>query len=131
MTTLHGNLSDIVAPRSRFYQGPYGRLFPDLSPHQPSKDSLLALAQQMVEPADKEDNEQIPAAYTYFGQLVTHDITFDSTSSLMRLNDPNRLYNFRTPRFDLDSLYGAGPEVTPYFYDQKRYGYLLTGKGGS
>jgi hypothetical protein len=37
---------------------------------------------------------------------VDHDITFYPTSSLTKQNDPNRLHNVRTPRFNLDNLYG-------------------------
>jgi hypothetical protein len=31
-------------------------------------------------------------------------------------NDPDALVDFRTPRFDLDSLYGRGPADQPYLY---------------
>jgi hypothetical protein len=64
------------------------------------------------------DNPAIPSGFTYFGQFVDHDITFDPTSSLDRFNDPEGLRSFRTPRFDLDSLYGRGPDDQPYLYDQ-------------
>ena len=60
---------------------------------------------------------RLPAGYTYFGQFVDHDITFDPVSSLTRQNDPDALTDFRTPRFDLDSLYGAGPASQPYLYE--------------
>jgi hypothetical protein len=60
---------------------------------------------------------RLPAGYTYFGQFVDHDITFDPVSSLVRQNDPNALVDFRTPRFDLDSLYGGGPATEPYLYE--------------
>jgi hypothetical protein len=59
----------------------------------------------------------IPAGYTYFGQFIDHDITFDPASSLMRQNDPNGLLNHRTPRFDLDNIYGSGPGASPHLYD--------------
>ena len=50
----------------------------------------------------------IPAGFTYLGQFIDHDITFDPTPfELQRVNDPDALVNFRTPRLDLDSLYGA------------------------
>src|SRR5205085_8415567 len=39
-------------------------------------------------------------------------------SSLQRLRDPNSLHDFRTPRLDLDSLYGSGPNNDPFMYDQ-------------
>ena len=34
---------------------------------------------------------RIPAGYTYLGQFIDHDITFDPTSSLQRSNDPDAL----------------------------------------
>src|SRR5262245_10684645 len=59
----------------------------------------------------------IPAAYTYFGQFIDHDLTFDPASSLQKQNDPDALVDFRTPRFDLDCVYGRGPDDQPYLYD--------------
>ncbi|MGB1288083.1 MAG: peroxidase family protein, partial [Aggregatilineales bacterium] len=61
----------------------------------------------------------IPAGYTYLGQFVDHDITFDPASSLMRQNDPSGLLNHRTPRLDLDSVYGGGPEASPHLYENE------------
>src|SRR5438552_1074990 len=61
----------------------------------PSDEALLQLAEQMLEPADPggegggEDqglDGAIPAGYTYLGQFIDHDITFDPVSSLQRLN---------------------------------------------
>lgn len=69
-------------------------------------------------PADPLDNPAIPAGFTYFGQFVDHDITFDPASSLQRENDPDALTDFRSPRFDLDSLYGSGPSDEPFQYDK-------------
>jgi hypothetical protein len=65
------------------------------------------------------DNFDIPSGYTYFGQFVDHDSTFDPTSRLRRKNDPAALTDFRTPALDLDSLYGSGPMDQPYMYDWK------------
>jgi hypothetical protein len=63
-------------------------------------------------------NPDIPTGFTYFGQFLDHDLTFDSTSSLEQRNDPDALENFRTPAFELDSLYGSGPHVNPHLYDR-------------
>ena len=62
---------------------------------------------------------KIPAGYTYWGQFIDHDITFDPTSSLQSKNRPQQVENFRTPRLDLDSVYGAGPAASPHLYDQQ------------
>lgn len=132
---------DILAPRSKFYQGPFGRICPDLPAWDPgpcasTEDYLKKVANKLMvelpgeKPADiakdpakvqkleQDFNSNIPAGYTYFGQFVDHDITFDPASSLMRQNDPSGLLNFRTPRLDLDNIYGAGPDDQPYLYDK-------------
>ncbi len=80
-------------------------------------------------------NSFVPAGYTYLGQFVDHDITFDPMSKLDDINDPHSLVNFRTPRLDLDSLYGGGPSDQPYLYDWPESGKgggtkLLVGGGG-
>ena len=63
------------------------------------------------------DNTSIPAGFTYLGQFIDHDITFDPVSKLDERYDPEALVNFRTPRFDLDSVYGSGPDDQPFLYD--------------
>ena len=65
---------------------------------------------------DDEENPGVPAGYTYLGQFIDHDITFDPASSLQKQNDVDGLVDYRTPRLDLDSLYGRGPEDQPYMY---------------
>ena len=52
----------------------------------------------------------IPAGYTYLGQFVDHDLTFDKTNVMLGANiSPAALLQARSPSLDLDSLYGAGP----------------------
>jgi len=95
--------------------GRFGRMFPSLPACELDDETIEALV-----PCTKGRptiNNRIPAGYTYFGQFVDHDITFDPQSSLERANDPHALTNFRTPRFDLDSLYGSGPADQPFLYD--------------
>jgi hypothetical protein len=108
--------------RSALFEGRFGRLFRQLKPAPDLSDKQLKdLAESMREPkgsGGKLDNPKIPAGYTYFGQFVDHDITFDPVSSLQRQNDPDALVDFRSPRFDLDCVYGAGPADQPYLYDQ-------------
>jgi hypothetical protein len=58
----------------------------------------------------------IPAGYTYFGQFVDHDITFDVSSTLDAPQDANTINNMRSPALDLDSVYGRGPALDPYLY---------------
>jgi Animal haem peroxidase len=68
---------------------------------------------------DDEENSGIDAGYTYLGQFIDHDITFDPASSLQKRNDVDALVDFRTPRLDLDNLYGGGPDDQPYMYDSQ------------
>jgi len=70
-------------------------------------------------PKDGQDDEEsgIPSLYTYLGQFVDHDLTFDPVSSLTKQKDPDALIDFRTPAFDLDNVYGRGPDDQPYLYD--------------
>ncbi|PWC51717.1 hypothetical protein TSA6c_17365 [Azospirillum sp. TSA6c] len=107
--------------------GRFGRMFRNLPVFEQNEDDLLALADTMVQelekPIDKklgvkddDENPEIPAGYTYLGQFIDHDITFDPVSSLQRQSDPDGLVDFRTPRFDLDSIYGRGPADQPYLY---------------
>jgi len=54
---------------------------------------------------------QVPAGFTYLGQFVDHDLTFDKTSVMLGQNvSPAQLLQGRSPSLDLDSLYGAGPQ---------------------
>ena len=85
--------------------------------------ALAALAIQMKgevdtvkDGPDPEENILVPAGYTYFGQFIDHDLTFDHTSSLI-FSDKAIPTTLRTPRFDLDCLYGDGPDAQPYLYD--------------
>lgn len=77
---------------------------------------------------DAEENLYMPAGYTYLGQFVDHDLTFDTTSTLApeEGRDPT---NLRTPRFDLDCLYGGGPQDQPYMYDADGATLLYGGQG--
>jgi hypothetical protein len=114
----HGHRDVDLLTASSLKMGRFGRMFRHLPVHEHQNDDLLRLARRMdAPPGSREDNADIPAGYTYLGQFIGHDITFDPTSSLQRQNDPDALHNFRTPRFDLDSVYGRGPSDQPYLYD--------------
>ncbi len=116
--------------RSPLFQGRFGRMFRSLPPAQYGKSdaeslaNLDALGAAMTSsfdpPKDGKDEEEsgIPALYTYLAQFLDHDITFDPVSSLVKQNDPDGLTDFRTPRFDLDDVYGRGPDDQPYLYEK-------------
>ena len=53
----------------------------------------------------------IPAGFTYLGQFIDHDLTFDKTILMEGVDiSPATLESSRSPTLDLDSLYGAGPQ---------------------
>ena len=127
--------------------GRFGRMFADLPPFLPEPAMLEALAASMfpgpplptvaaagtaavstVAPLEPGDNPDLASGYTYLGQFVDHDVTFDPVSSLERQNDPAGLRSYRTPRFDLDSLYGSGPVASPHLYDRSDPMMLLIGR---
>ena len=123
----HGvGLRGLDVPRgSEQFEGRFGRMFRTLPAARHSEANLAALAAKMIAPdegkapddePDAEENSGISAGYTYFGQFIDHDITFDPASSLQKTNDPDALVDFRTPRFDLDCVYGRGPDDQPYLY---------------
>lgn len=123
--------------RSSTDRGRYGRMFRSLPPFSPTDAQLAALADDMADeptppgqspvPVPAGDNPDIPAGYTYVGQFVDHDLTFDPASRLERRNDPDALVNYRTPRFDLDAVYGRGPLDSPYLFDEEDPAKLLVG----
>ncbi|MBA2496737.1 MAG: peroxidase [Acidimicrobiia bacterium] len=112
-------------------------MFRSLPPFSPTDAELTALADSMADeptrpgqpplPATAGDNPDLPAGYTYVGQFVDHDLTFDPASRLERRNDPDALVNYRTPRFDLDAVYGRGPLDSPYLFDAEDPAKLLVG----
>ncbi|MDO3626113.1 heme peroxidase family protein [Mucilaginibacter sp. BT774] len=122
-------------PSSPSFEGTFGRMFRTLPAAHFSNDALEKLAAKMVAPlddpptpedqVDDEENQGIDAGYTYFGQFIDHDLTFDPASSLQKINDPNGLVDYRTPRFDLDNLYGRGPADQPYMYEPDGIHFLL------
>ena len=131
MSARHGVLLRglLSTPRSPSFQGHFGRMFRALpmakfgGTEDENFRNLGALGDAMTSdfdgPKDGKDEEEsgIPALYTYLGQFIDHDITFDPASTLQKQNDPDALVDFRTPALDLDNVYGRGPSDQPYMYD--------------
>ena len=127
--TLHRALDQLYVTRSAFHDpGAFGRMFPTLPSVQFTNPSLENLAKAMLDPAGGADNPALTAGFTFLGQFIDHDITFDPTSSLEKQNDPEAIHNFRTPVLELDSMYGSGPATMPFLYDAEDVGKLLIGR---
>jgi hypothetical protein len=142
--THHGQLyqRDHIPPRSTFYdRGKFGRLFPLLPPFASDNPSVRANLRELGKPGgimdardqpppadplapnpNNRDNPRMTAGFTFLGQFLDHDLTFDPTSSLERQNDPEAIDNFRTPMFELDSVYGSGRAASPHLYDRRSPG---------
>ncbi len=126
--------------RSPSMEGKFRRMFPELPPSTHTQEDLAELGIAMTADPERasddpqnplfllpsataeteidgEENTGIAAGYTYFGQFVDHDMTFDPASLLQKRNDPSALVDFRTPALDLDCLYGRGPADQPYMYE--------------
>ena len=131
MSGIHGiPPRGLDATRSPLFEGRFGRMFRNLqfgTDDASTFANLHALGEAMSSdpdnPKDGFDAEEsgIPSLYTYFGQFVDHDITFDPASSLTKQMDPDGLVDFRTPTFNLDNLYGRGPGDQPYMYTGKKF----------
>ena len=124
---------DLVV-KSPTTEGRFGFMFKS-QPPLPASDTLLnSLGATMEEqptanPAStvdqKDDNDafnenpnpRLTSGFTFVGQFVDHDITFDTTKLSDQQSDPYATTNFRTPRYDLDAIYGLGPNQNPQFYD--------------
>jgi hypothetical protein len=114
-----------LTTKDRLAEGRFGAMFKKLPAFAPSDDLLTGLAQKMVEPdssdaflaltADK--GGRLFAGFTFIGQFIDHDITLDTTPLEQQQSDPDAKVNFRTPRYDLDSVYGGGPTNQSDFYD--------------
>ena len=123
----------------------FGRMFPHLPPFATDspalRDALLTIGapggmldadddlfgpsggpvRLITDPALSLVNRNNPhgtAGMTFVGQFIDHDLTFDASSRLGVATEPTTSPNGRNPRFDLDSVYGAGPVMSPELYDE-------------
>ena len=117
---------EAALPQFRFSRmGPHGVLAKQLG--EPNR---RRIAQAMT--ADSLTPGTIPAGYTYVGQFIDHDLTFDKTGVMEGVNvSPVDIEQSRSPTLDLDSLYGAGPldPGSAKFYSDGRH--LKKGSAGA
>jgi hypothetical protein len=116
------------------YGGRYRRLFETLVPLEADGARLRALG-VLGGPCDGGpleasggDDASVEAGWPFFGQFIAHDITADR-SPLVDRADPDALRNYRTPRANLEAVYGGGPVGSPYLYERDDPARLLLGEG--
>jgi hypothetical protein len=111
-------------------EGRYERLFPELPPLAGEGDALLALgaAGGICDGGEScDDAVETEAGWPLFGQFVAHDITADR-SPLAHRAESSAVFNFRSPRANLESLYGSGPVGSPFLYQRDDPAMLLLGR---
>jgi hypothetical protein len=115
--------------------GMYGRLFPDLPSFSAEQELLFSLGRagglcdcgdQADEPASLGSEA---AGWPFFGQFIAHDITADRSAPQVRA-DLSQLRNARSPRLNLEGLYGDGPVGHPFLFQRDDPAKLLTAPGG-
>ena len=120
---------------------PFGFMFPGLPPLRPDADpsvtlaNLQALAASMLDPnvttpapGNRDNTGVLGSVLTYWGQFIDHDLTLDlqpqpsqffTQSGSGALLDPAGapVGNNESFRFDLSSVYGGGPALSPQLYE--------------
>ncbi len=96
--------------------GRYGRMF-DLPALDVDEAVLhrIGAAGGFCDGGDAHGDAHGEAGWPFFGQYVAHDLTADR-SPLRAHTDLGALRNMRSPRTNLESLYGGGPIGSPYLY---------------
>ena len=86
-------------------------------------EALTELGRAMVDDGSRVSDERaeilVDSGYTYFGQFIAHDLTKDlsSVDDAWR-KEPEEVENLQTPKLDLSTLYGGGPESSPELYEE-------------
>ncbi len=96
----------------------FSRIGPRATTHQLTDPTRKSLGVAMVHGGGAAS--RIPSGFTYLGQFIDHDLTFDKTQVAFAANvPPGTMLEGRSPALDLDSLYGAGPTdpVSAKFYE--------------
>src|SRR5215212_6679806 len=124
-----------LTSKNRLAEGRFGLMFKRLPAFAPPTDLLDTLASTMVEPTTGDEflatGSRLFAGFTFIGQFIDHDITLDTTPLTKQQANPDATVNFRTARYDLDSVYGRGPTDDPQFYDPADRDKLLLAVNGN
>ena len=134
------NLHVTKPTRPRFPDDVFSRMFPGLPSFAPQtdesreeakklgvKEGVLDAKDNLNDPIlsitdpnlslNNPNNPSMTAGVTFFGQFLDHDLTLALKAPLLEQTQPRRTTNFRSAEFDLDSVYGDGPDRSPELYD--------------
>ena len=142
-TAVHPAVRDHCLAPSRTVDAPtggarYGRMFPDLpalAEDVPALETagrtggVCDAAALLAGAGAGSDDAAEAAGWPFFGQLVAHDTTADR-SPVGPNTDLAALRNARSPKLDLEMLYGDGPVGHPYLYDVGDPARFLLGPDG-
>ncbi len=112
-------------------QAHFGRMHPavDIPEEQSSYEAKLRDLANSMEVVGGGDDGPADAGQTFLGQFIDHDLTLDATTDLGVVSgDVSKIRNFRTPRLDLDCVYGGGRDVSRHLYDNDDHAKLLFGR---
>jgi hypothetical protein len=107
-------------PRCEPVDSHYYRMFPQLArppstPGSTLENRLEELGRLMIED-DQAADGSMSTGYTYLGQFIDHDLTFDITPLALAQPCAESIVNYRSPFLDLDHVYGGGPTVSKFLY---------------
>ena len=121
---------------------PFESLFPGLPPHRPPDEMLEHLGKPDGPMSERKslwsensyDSPSLEAGYTFFGQFLIHDLTYEFVRRMGTDRAPHASAGGPSS-LRLHTLYGPGPEIAPHlyaFYDQDYFsGRLLDSPTGT
>lgn len=69
------------------------------------------------DPLKMEPNRNLPSGYTYFLQIVAHDVVHSAISTSLGQGRTSGLSNVRDVPLRLETVYGGGPTACPHAYE--------------
>ena len=114
----------------------YARMFPEVPSFEADEQFLhgLGRAGGLCDCGDIDDSPDTlgdtAAGWPIFGQFVAHDITADR-SILRTHTNTTELHNARSPKLNLECLYGDGPTGHPFLYQRDDPSKFLLGVDGN
>ncbi|MGZ8394845.1 MAG: peroxidase family protein, partial [Nitrospira sp.] len=132
LLACHGEPDNTLQPKpssAPLTANVYSRMFPELPSFASPTDEVREQAKKLgvkgglLDALDNQpgqnnpDNPNMTEGVHFFGQFLTHDLALALNAPLLAQTDPRQTTNLRTTKFDLDSVYGGGPDGSPELYE--------------